>query len=223
MEHFGVTVRPGKYGLELKRENYAIINKRNSLMKFDNMKQAYADEKGEFYTDEWCRDYRELCLKNFDLNMEFFKSLNHEEFENEIRNFLHKNRKFVEVHDLKEYDHVSGYYLMLLDKYCQVYVGTTDNIKRRIQQHWTKTKSFDRLLFPMYAVERSVLSIDSFRALDTTRIFVYKTQDIYNKEDAYIQAFSKKFLSNRIGGGKLEGGILGAMKIVATVNKKELK
>lgn len=26
---------------------------------------------------------------------------------------------------------------MILDKYCQIYVGTTDDIKSRIQQHWS--------------------------------------------------------------------------------------
>lgn len=208
MKHFGVTVREGKYGLNLKRENYAIINKKNSLMKNDKMKDAYADEYGNFYTDEWCHAYRELCLKNFDLNMQFFSSLSHEEFEREIIDFVKKNKNFKQVQDLNEYQGTSGYYLMILDKYCQLYIGTTDDIKRRIQQHWSKTKSFDRLLFPMYAVEKSVLSIDSFRALDTTRIFAYKTQNTYSKEDYYINSFSPKFLANRLVGGKLEDFLL---------------
>lgn len=218
MEHFGVTVREGTYGFKLSREKYAIINNKNSLGKFDSLKNAYADEEANYYTEEWCDSYRKLCLENFDLNMKFFQSLHHDEFEEEIQRFLKKNKKFIEVHDLKQYSGVGGYYLMILDQYCQVYVGTTDNIKRRIQQHWTKIKSFDRLLFPMYAVNKSILSIDSFRALDTTRIFAYKTSNLYNLEDRYIKTFSSKFLSNRISGGKLEDGLLG----IAEVKSRDL-
>lgn len=223
MEHFGITVRAGKYGLKLNRENYAIINNKSSFStKLIRSENAYADENGKYYTDEWCLAYRELCLKNFDLNMQFFSSLNHNEFRHEIMNFLQKNKGFVEVTDLNEYQEISGYYLMILDKYCQVYVGTTNNIKRRIQQHWTNTKSFDRLFFPMYAVETSAFSIDSFRALDTTQIFAYKTQNTYSIEDDYINTFSSKFITNRIGGGKLDTSLLGILQIVNTINAKNL-
>ena len=226
MVHFGLIVREGKHGLELTRENYAKINNKSSFpVKLNCLKEAeaYTDETGKYYTDEWCRRYRELCLENFDLNMRFFSSLSHDEFEHEIIQFLQKNIKFKEVYDLKEYDGVSGYYLMILDKYCQVYVGTTNDIKRRIQQHWINVKSFDRLLFPMYEVEKSVLSIDSFRALDTSRIFAYKTEDTYSKEDTYINTFSEKFSANRIGGGKIEKGLLGELQILSTIKVKDLK
>ena len=111
--------------------------------------------------------------------MRFFASLDRQRFEEKINCLLNKNREFVAVTDLTQYDNVSGYYMMVLDKYCQVYIGTAVNIKRRIQQHWSKSKSLDRLLFPMYAVEKSALSIDSFRALDTIRIFAYKSSEIY--------------------------------------------
>jgi len=40
IKHFGITVMSGKYGLELSRDTYAIINKKNSLSKFDSMKEA---------------------------------------------------------------------------------------------------------------------------------------------------------------------------------------
>ena len=64
--------------------------------------------------------------------------------------------------------------MMVLDKYKQAYIGKSDNIEQRIRHHWSQNKSFDRTLFPMYAVEKSVFSIDFFRALDTTRIYVWK-------------------------------------------------
>ena len=139
MEPFGVTVRSGKYGLELTREKYAFINNKSSFNKSPYLviRDAYTDETGKYYTDEWCLEYKEKCLQNFDLNMKFFSCLNHDEFEHEITNFLQDNKEFKCVHDLKEWKGIRGYYLMILDKYCQIYVGTTDDIKSRIQQHWS--------------------------------------------------------------------------------------
>ena len=202
MKHFGVEVREGKYGSKLTREHYAIINNRNTLkVKFARIEEAYADEQGKFYTQKWCAAYREMCLENFDLNMRFFKSLDHEDFDNELNDFLKRNQGFKEVHDLNEYAGMSGYYLMVLDEYCQVYVGTTDDIKKRIRDHWTARVEFDRLLFPMCAVKTSILSIDSFRALDTTRIFAYATEETYKKENDYIEEFSRNFVTNRVSGG----------------------
>lgn len=223
MEHFGVTVKPSKYGFELNRENYAIINPKNSLHKFSSMKNDYADEEGKYYTEEWCIAHRENCLKNYDISMEFFKSLNHDEFDKEINKFIKKYKKFKEVHNLEDYNNVSGYYLMVLDKYCQMYIGTSTNIKKRIQSHWSKIKSFDRLLFPMGAVETSIISIDSFRALDTTRIYAFHTTKLYDNENQYINFFSPKFLCNRIGGGRIEPGLLGFLQVYLTKKSKNLK
>ena len=50
-----------------------------------------------------------------------------------------------------------------------MYIGISNDIKKRILTHWGSKKDFDRLLFGKK--ENSVLSIDSFGALDTTRIF----------------------------------------------------
>ena len=222
MKHFGVVVRPGKYGLNLSRETYAIINNKNSLGKLESMKDCYADVEGNYYTNDWCQKHRANCLKNFDLNMHFFSSLSHDDFNEELNTFLNENNNFIKVHDLKEYENTKGYYLMILDKYSQVYIGTTDNIKKRIQQHWSTQKSFDRLLFPIGAVDKSVLSIDCFRALDTTRIFVYKTNYTYSLENKFITKFSPKFISNRMGGGKLCDGLFGLLQALSTMKFKEL-
>lgn len=225
MEYFGVNVRPTKKGLKLKREDYAIIDPKNSFKKniISGMRNIYTDEEQKFYKEEWCLTHREKCLKNFDLNMAFFKTLDHDEFDREINKFLKKYKKFKEVYDLKEYNNVSGYYIMVLDNYCQIYVGTSENIKRRIQSHWTKNKNFDRLLYPMNAVETSVLSIDSFCALDTTRIYALRTTQLYDSENKYIEFFSPKFITNRIGGGKIEPGVLGYLQIITSIKSKALK
>ncbi len=60
--------------------------------------------------------------------------------------------------------------MLVLDEYKQVYIGQSTDIKSRILHHRSKKKPFDRLIFG--SVENSILSIDSFGALDTTRIYI---------------------------------------------------
>jgi hypothetical protein len=210
--HFGVKVLEGKRGLKLTREKYAVVSNKNSLPHFSM--DIYADEEGRIYSNEWCAKQLEDCLKNYNLNMEYFSLLSHDEFNTEINIFFESNKCFVEVFDLNLYDKKSGYYIMVLDEYCQVYVGTTDDIKKRIRQHWSNSKSFDRLLFPMGAVDSSIISIDGFRALDTTRIFAYSTKRTFDLEDKFINQFSAKFVCNRLTGDKITGGLLQAITMM---------
>jgi len=200
IEHFGVRAFDKKYGLKLTREKYALINNKSSLPYFKGMKENYADEAGKFYKDKWCAKYQKLCLENFDLNMLFFQSLDYAKFNNEVNAMIDKY-KLEEVEDLKQYDYFGGYYLMVLDEYNQVYVGYSSNIRKRIQQHWSFNKSLDRLLFPMYNIKSSRLSIDSFRALDTTRLYAIKRRYSKKFEDTLIKSFSDDFVINRVSGG----------------------
>lgn len=216
--HFGIKVLEGKRGLKLTSENYVLVSNKNSLVRFSM--DIYADKEGKIYSDEWCQKQFNDCIKNFDLNMEYFSLLNHDEFNKETEEFLKRNMQFTEVFDLNLYDGKSGYYVMVLDEYCQVYIGTAVDIKRRIRQHWTKSKPFDRLLFPMGNVDFSILSIDSFRALDTTRIFIYTTDETYDSEDKVINQFPDKFVCNRIAGGKITGGLLQATTMMKKRNLK---
>lgn len=166
------------------------------------------------YSDKWCTEQFKNCLKNYDLNMEYFSLLSHEEFNAEINKFLECNKCFLEIFDLNLYEGKSGYYIMVFDEYCQLYVGATNNIKKRIRQHWSKNKPFDRLLFPMGAVDSSILSVDSFRALDTTRIYVFLTERTFDDEDEFINQFPDKFVCNRLDGGKITGGLLQAITMM---------
>jgi hypothetical protein len=216
--HFGVKVLEGKRGLKLTREKYAMVSNKNSLVRFSS--DIYADEEGKIYTDEWCENQLKDSLKNYDLNMEYFSLLDHSEFCKEIEGFLERNSQFSEVSDLNLYDNKSGYYMMVLDEYSQVYIGTTNDIKKRIRQHWSNSKPFDRLLFPMGNVDSSILSIDSFRALDTRRIFAYETKKTFSSEDLFINEFPAKFICNRLAGGKISGGLLQAITMMKKRNLK---
>ncbi len=159
--------------------------------------------EGRLYSKDWCRIQESEVKENYKLNMQYFSSLNKKEFDEEIDKFLKNNKEFEEIFDLNNAMFKSGYYIMVLDEYKQIYVGTTDNIAKRICSHWQSKKEFDRLIFPWHAVTTSKLSIDSFRHLDTTRIYAYFTKDIYSLEEEYISSFLPKFVLNRCTGGNL--------------------
>ena len=80
-----------------------------------------------------------------------------------------------------------------------MYVGISNNIKKRITTHWSCGKSLERLIFG--DVCSSVLSIDSFGALDTTRVFYIKTSNTYRYEDKIIKDLVSHYSLNRTVGG----------------------
>jgi hypothetical protein len=153
--------------------------------------------------------------------MEYFAALDRVRFNREIETFLEAScgfserfgedyQPFVEVFDLNDYDEIPGYYLMILDEYKQVYIGKTNDIKKRVRLHWSTSPAFDRLLFPIKGVETSKLSINSFRAFDTTRIYAQATSDVWweidwneDYEKEYLSLFSNEFTCNRVQGGSL--------------------
>ncbi len=161
--------------------------------------EFFADE--EHYSDEWVEKHYKDCMKNFDLNMKYFESLDYNNFDKKLKLFVKKNR-FIEANNLDDLV-VSGIYILVLDKYKQVYIGMSGNIRKRILNHWSKKKDFSRLIFGK--VEESILSIDSFGALDTTRIFYKKVNSCFNicslEEEKYVKTFDNKYLLNRVGGG----------------------
>lgn len=217
-KHFGLKVQSGrKYGLRIERETYAQINKRSSSYfprdaypegYWEAVAHNYDDDEHRFMSDEWCQGHQAQALENFDLNMAYFASLDHDEFDAALAAAVGLRKGMVEVTDLNEWKGKSGLYVMVLDDFCQVYVGVTESeggVAGRIRQHWTLSKAFDRLLFGN--VTDSILSIDSFRALDTTRIFAARSRNPFNLEDKIIQSLPSKFVTNRVAGGR--GDMLG--------------
>lgn len=227
VEHFGELVRPGKYGHRLTREMYAIVNKKSSTripeyLLTDELRALlgphYEDAEMTIHTDEFCRRQREMALENFDLNMAFFAQIPEEPFEEALMEMLRKHRRLRPVTDLKSYDGDEGVYVMVLDGYRQAYIGQTMDIRQRIKRHWSGTKQFDRLIWG--TVEESVLSVDSFRALDTTRIFAARTMNAYALEERLVNTFPPDYLLNRIGGGEVAG--LRAAFISAEIKHRQL-
>ena len=220
MEHFGVKLLNSGKSFKLVRDEFALINTKPSLPYFKSLakRNAYADEYGSAYSETWCREYREICLQNYDLNMDYFSKLDKATFDIELDSYLSKYNRFIEVKDLNDYSGVEGYYIMVLDEYKQVYIGKSGDIRKRIMKHWSNTKSFDRTLFPMYAWQKSVFSIDFFRALDTTRIFVWRRRTTKSTEAELVKNFASQYCTNRIG-----GDVTSAIQAVETMKRRPLR
>lgn len=208
IEHFGIKTK--NEHLYITRDEYAIIDKKvhNKLPNFiledykqnpEKRQKYYDNEECTIYSDSWCEKHKNDCLVNFDYNMNYFNNLNWENFDKKLNKLVKSSKKIIEVKNLKEYLNVSGVYILVLDKYKQIYIGLSTNIAKRIQSHWSAKKEFDRLIFGK--VENSILSIDSFGALDTTRIFVYPTYDYYLVEEKLVSLMDPMYLLNRTAGG----------------------
>lgn len=231
--HFGGPVRSTRgLGLRLSRDTYARINKRSSLSRmyreddpefWDAVDKDYDDAEHRIRSDAWCEAMREAALENFDLNMAHFGSLDRDEFEQTLQSAVASRRGMVEVTDLTKWDGVPGIYIMVLDEYCQVYVGVANSstgIAKRIRQHWTHQKEFDRLLWG--SIDTSILAIDSFRALDTTRIFALKTDQFFAGENPLLEKFPRKFTLNRVMGGNDVVHLAGFLGVKAVMRTREL-
>ena len=103
--------------------------------------------------------------------------------------------------------------MMVFDEYKQVYVGTTQHLRRRIQEHWNSKMPIDRLIFGDFFASR--LSIDSFRALDTTRLYarIVSEDDAFGEEEAE-ELSDDRYRLNRTGLGALMGGFPEAVETI---------
>jgi len=162
--HFGIKIRNREGEFKLTSDNY-----------------VRRSDKDIATTSEELKLKIEKVMTRFDLNMKYFKSLSQEKFNEELDKFVASN-KFYEIKDLNTVAGIYGHYVMVLDEYCQIYIGTAsrnEGIKGRIPQHWREKISLARL----DGGECGSLHIDSFRAKDTTRIFVWRDDECTFFED----------------------------------------
>ena len=210
--HFGESVRPGKYGFRLVRDLYALPNKTSSIYvpremysdeNWATLDWMYEDAEHRKLSDEFCRLQRDAALENFDLNMAYFAQIPLVKFEGALTEALSGQKSLKRVSDLRTIEGVEGVYVMVLDEHKQAYVGQSWDMRKRIKAHWAGTKQFDRLLWGNKY--QSVLSINSFRALDTTRIFAARTSRPDSLERELVESIPPDYLLNRIGGGSVTG------------------
>lgn len=191
IKHFNVRLRDKEGGYALTRDNFAIYNNKSGM----NSKIKL--------TDQECNKYMKEAPLCYDINMSYFSKLSKKEFKQEVNGFI-ESTPFTEIDDLSLYS-ISGFYVMIIDEYCQAYVGVSDNnIKKRILRHWSDDMPLDRLV--CFDVKHSNINIDSFRALDTTRILVYPIEKdkLNDMENMFINMLPQKFLINRTIGGKID-------------------
>lgn len=201
--HFGIRCRLPLRDLRLSKRNLIYRTARGTYL----------------FKDKWLRadrrlwaEHRRRCLLNYDLSMAYFKRLSHEEFDAALRQVLDAFPQMQPVEDLSALEGVCGVYLMVLDRHCQAYVGKAcgkHGMKKRILRHWHNAVPFDRLLSG--EPEESILPIDAFRALDTTRIYAAPTEDAGPLERAVSEAVPERFSLNRTRAGDLEGGLAEAI------------
>ena len=209
IQHFGVLINKTEKN-KISREHYAVIDKKSStwyskrklLYKTAEERQKYYDdEECKIYSDSFCKKWQEKCLINFDKNMAFFSQISKEDFEKALQKLIGSNKKVRQIFDLNDCKDMCGIYVLVLDEYKQAYIGQAKNIRTRIMQHWSKQKPIDRLIFG--GVDKSVLSIDCFGALDTTRIYVLETTSLDSSERLAVTKMPAHFRLNRIGGGTI--------------------
>ena len=155
--------------------------------------------------------------------MEYYESLDINKYNKVVRQII-KKYKLLEIKDLRECKSKKGIYILLQENFKQMYVGqSTRDLKDRIVTHWKKKPKFDKILFGR--AEKSVIGVDSFGALDTTRILVYY-EDNNNKidrlEEKLVNNIPKEFVSNRIGGGIHLKSMSDLFISVSTINKRNL-
>jgi hypothetical protein len=160
------------------------------------------DADHRIYTAAWCERQQSRALENYDLNMAFFSRLDVAAFESAVNEVVASHPGLIEVFDLNDWVDVTGVYVMVLDDFKQIYVGMTrakGGIRDRIRKHWSTSKQFDRLIYG--DVYTSVISVDSFRGLDTTRIFAMKSNKPETTEAKIVASVPSQYLLNRTGGG----------------------
>lgn len=247
IELYGIKFDSDSPNLRINRDSYAIIDKknhevsatlrRNACMKeflesdiekvhnvgknyFDNLYRVYEDDSFETFTDEYCIAHQQDCLYNYDLNMKFFEEISYDEFSKVKNKVLKEFKNLYEIYDINDVKGLSGVYILVLDKYKQMYVGQSSDLYKRIRQHWTRKKDFWRLIFG--SKEDSVLSIDSFGPLDVSNIFIYKCSDKEKIEEKIVSYIPNEFLLNRTRGGE-RGTDEVSMKLDTMANRNKRK
>ena len=183
------------------------------------------------YNEEFIKRNKEAILKNLNLNLKFYTELDSEEFNKNLDKVLKlkKNNGLKKVTDLKEYIGKKGIYIMVLDKYKQIYIGQSKrDVVERIINHWKRKVEFENLLIGK--VNESKLSIDTFGMLDTTRIYIEDIDALYynnsekidKREEYLINSIPEQYLINKVGGGLRLDGIDSLKSFIDTYKKRKL-
>lgn len=129
---------------------------------------------------------------HFDANMRYYNNLDADDFASFVSTYTEETG-FTQVKDLNSLLNNCGYYLLVLDNYKQLYVGASGDIKKRITQHWSRVIPSAQMI--SHALSIHYLPVDSFRALDTTRVYVLGLAEGRSEESLYSR-IPVRYLSN---------------------------
>lgn len=168
------------------------VGSRRAIFKLDEESYINVSIGDKELDYEQIKVMKEVATKNYKLNIDNFINSDKIKFNEEL-NYIVSKYGFVEVQDISDYEKY-GCYILVLDEYNSFYIGYSDNIRKRIHNHWVKRKQLERLvfLFPL----KSKLSIDSFYIEDTTRIFLAPKKRMKFESDVIKD--SKNFSLNRL-------------------------
>ena len=192
MKHFGINIVGTELDNRLNEDNFSILGIKEET-KYPHYKTAYS----------WRQPENMLI---YDLNMRYFKNLDSKKFNKFLSKFIIDNG-FVEIKNLGEAKKMTGIYIMVLDDYKQVYIGQAVDIKSRIMKHWRRQIPFRNI--SQYGAYNSKIAIDSFRALDTTRIYVLECEKdkLTELEIKYINNYREEYLCNIINPSQIENNL----------------
>ncbi|WP_369744460.1 GIY-YIG nuclease family protein [Paenarthrobacter sp. AMU7] len=209
-EHFGEKLRGSKFGHKMTRDMYAYPSRAHKQRPnrellgeqlWKDTAWCYRDEEHTQHSDLYLLWQRDGALRNFDLSMEYFNSLDADEFETALQHVLDKGRTFKPVESLAALDGKEGAYIMIFDEYKQFYIGQSWDVRKRIKQHWGARKPFDRLIYGRSMYE-SIFPVDELRALDNTRIYAARSRNPFAVEERAEAATDQRFCLNRMMGGE---------------------
>lgn len=208
VEHFGERLRSSKFGHHLTRDKYALPTRAPhqhfgpeymSAESWQSLAWMFRDEDHRQLSDAYILFQRDQALRNFDLSMTYFEALDPTDFGAALTAVLETSPKLKPVERLSDWSGTSGVYMMVFDRYKQFYVGQSGDISKRIRQHWSKSKAFDRLIDG--TPYSSVFPVDAMRALDNTRIFAARAASPATLEARAEAAADSRFSLNRMPGG----------------------
>lgn len=208
VQHFGEWLGSSQFGDVMARATYGYPSRTpHQRFRRDQMPARYwadrawqfRDEEQTRFSDAFLLWNRDQALRNLDLSLAYFDTLDADEFETALTAVLSKGRSLRPVEDLNEWDGVEGVYVMVFDRLKQFYVGQSTNVRKRVRQHWTGRKSFDRLVWG--TPYDSILPVDELRALDTTRLYAAPSLDPDALEARLERAADPRFTLNRTAGG----------------------
>lgn len=208
MQHFGEWLGSSQFGDVMSRATYGYPSRTpHQRFRRDQMPARYwadrawqfCDEEQTRFSDAFLLWNRDRALRNLDVSLAYFNTLDADEFETALTAVLSKGRSLRPVEDLTEWEGVEGVYVMVFDKFKQLYVGQSTNIRKRVRHHWTGRKGFDRLVWG--TPYDSILPVDELRALDTTRLYAVRSLHPDALETRLERAADPRFTVNRTAGG----------------------